>query len=172
MRSRRSEWHDGPMHRAVAILSFDTNTADWVDFDVTLCAAHDEYNPFSAHGLKSGLGHKDVQLISIGLAQLSDSALRNWSLRSEADVEVTLRKAMSAFQAFGLPLLERISSLEGIISVFGEKGESYGFKPRSWALGRLGKKEEATKVVRAAIADAPHQKAKEHAESWLAQIDG
>lgn len=172
MRSRRSERHDGPMHRAVATLSFETNTAEWVEFDVTLCAAHDEYNPFSAHGLKSGLGHKDVQLISIGLAQLSDSALRSWSLKSEADVEVVLPQAISAFQTFGLPLLERISSLEGIVGVFAEKGESYGFKPRSWALGQLGKKAEATKVVRSAIANAPHQKAREHAELWLAQIDG
>lgn len=98
MRSRRSEWHYGPMHRAVAVISFDTNTTDWVEFDVTLCAAHDEYNPFKANGLKSGFAHKDVQLISIGLAQLSDSALRAWSLRSDVDVEVVLHKVMLAFQ--------------------------------------------------------------------------
>lgn len=172
MRSRRSERHDLPMHRAVGLLSFNTNSADWVDFDVTLHAAHDEYNPFSAYGLKSGLGHKDVQLITIGLAELSDSTLRNWSLKSQADADEVFRSVMVAFEAVGLPLLNRIGSLEGVVGVFSEKGPSYGFKPRSWALRRLGEKEEAIKVVQAAIAAAPHQKAKEHAESWLAQIDG
>jgi hypothetical protein len=160
------------MHRAVALLSFDTNSVDWVDFDVTLHVAHDEYNPYRGLGLKVGLGHKDVQLISIGLAQLSDSRLRNWTIKSQDDVVVVSREVMVAFEILGLPLLARIADLEGIVGVYATRGPSNGYKPRSWALGRLGRREEALAVVQAAIAQAPHQKAKEHAESWLAQIDG
>lgn len=165
LRSSRSERHDPPMHRAAALLSFNTNTADWVDFDITLSASHDEFNPYKAMGVKPGLGHKDVQLISLGLSQIADPKRHNWSLRSESEVPSITQQVEEAFFQFGLPLLERMASLEGIVSLYAARGESFGFQPRSWALIKLGARDEAIKVTKAAIAAAPHDKARDHATS-------
>jgi hypothetical protein len=159
------------MHRAVALRSSPTNTHDQIDFDITLLAAHDKYNPYSAHGLKSGLGHKDVSLIAWDLAQLADRSRRGWTLRSEADVAEVTQQVEDAFRHFGLPLLQRMASLEGIVSLYAERGESAGFMPRSWALLQLGKRTEALSVIQAEIAKATSPRAKERAFEWLARID-
>jgi hypothetical protein len=172
LRSKRSERHDPPMHSAVALLSFSTNTADWVDFDITICATHEEYTPYKGIGIKSGLGHKDVQLISWGLSQIADPKRHNWSLRSESEVLTVTQQVWDAFFQYGLPLLERMSSLEGIVSLYAERGDSYGFQPRSWALIKLGARDEAIEVTKAAIAAAPHDNARNRATLWLAQIGG
>jgi hypothetical protein len=171
LRSSRSEQHTPPFHRALALRSQPWNTAESVDFDLEIVVAHDDYNPYKANGLKVGLGGQDVSLLSWGLAQIQNSSRRYWTLNSDADLEAVEGQVRMAIEKHAIPILRRTETLEGLVSLYAERGPSAGYKPHSWALLKMGNIGAARSVVQAAIDTAPHEKAQLHAQQWLASID-
>jgi hypothetical protein len=142
-----------------------------VDFDLEIVVAHDEFNPYKANGLKVGLGAQDVSLLSWGLAQIQHSSRRYWTLNSDTDVEAVEGQLRMAIENHAIPILLRTETLEDLVSLYAERGPSAGYKPRSWALMKMGDIQAARSVVRAAIDNAPHERAQLHAQQWLASID-
>jgi hypothetical protein len=171
LRSFRSEQHAPPFHRALVLRSQPWNSAESVDFDLEIVVAHDDYNPYRANGLKVGLGGQDVSLLSWGLAQIHDSSRRYWTLSSDVNLEAVEVQLRVAIENHAIPILRQTETLEGLVSAYAERGPSAGYKPRSWALMKMGDIEAARGVVRAAIENAPHEKARLHAQQWLVNID-
>jgi len=170
LRTGRSELRTPPIRRATLLLSSRWNSASSVRFDIHVKVAHDDYNPWVRTGLRSGVGLKDVGLLEWGLAELAGIPRRMWSLDASTNVATTEAQIRDVFARFGIPLLERMATLEGVVSLYAERGPSAGCIPRSWALLQLGRREEALQVVEAEVSEAPHEKARSFALALLERI--
>ena len=170
LRSNRSEIRTPPITRAVLLLSSRWNESTQVRFDVRLKVAHDKYNPWAQSGARSGVGLKDVGLLEWGVAGLAGVPRQMWMIDASTDKAGLEAQIRDAFCQFGLPLLDRMSTLEGVVSLYAERGCSAGYIPRSWALLQLGRRDEAIQVVEAEVDMAPHEKAKSFAEALLNRI--
>ena len=169
-RAGRSELRTPPILRAVLLRSSRWNTANRVRFDVNLKVAHDDYNPWTRIGARAGTGLKDVGLIDLGLAALAGVPGKMWTLDASANVTAVEGQVRDALERIGLPILNRMETLEGIVSLYAERGPAAGCVPRSWALVQLGRREEALKVVEAEMQQAPHEKARSFASALLERI--
>jgi len=142
---------------SIVLESSTWNTVLRSDFGISLVAAHQIYGR--------------NMLVNIPLRRQADPPLQRWTMNEENRVEVS-HAVRQAFTCVALPLLERMSTLEGLVSVCADFGPFRFFEARSWCLRRLGRDAEAQQVVRDAIDHAPHDGARQHAERLLLTFSG
>jgi len=172
LRGLRSESHSPPLQRCLVVHSQPSNTTEHVDFDLLITIAHDQYRPNARHGVRPGLGLHDEALLSLSLCRMADKGAAYWSLADTRDDDVVEAAVHRAVENYAAPIFDRTRTVEGVCDLILELCEVRAYKPRSWALDRLGERHAALDAIKAAFDSAPNENARRIAAEWLATFDG
>jgi len=129
---------------------------DTIYFGIELSAAH------ASAPLPHGV-------LSIGLSSYAKNVQR-WQLEYGAPAEPLLGRIGDQFSTTGLSLLQRMSSLEGLVGVYpllDPLRYRAFYQGQVWCLNELGRRDEAAEVIRQVIAQAPNPRFRSAAELFL-----
>ncbi len=129
---------------------------DTVYFGIELAASH------AAASLPNGL-------LSIGLSSYAENVQR-WKLEYGEPAEPLLEKITALFSKTGLNLLQRMSSLDGLVELYplldAMRYRAF-YRGQVWCLNELGRRNQAADVIRQVIAQAPNPRFRTAAELVL-----
>ena len=101
---------------------------------------------------------------------MSDQGKAFWSLDVAHEIEAVEAEVRRAVENYAVPSLEKASNLEGVLDLIAECGGVRAFKAHSWVLDRLGNRQAAIEVVKAAADEATDAKARARAVDWLTRF--
>lgn len=155
-RARRSErtTSDG-LALLVALESSTWNTAEHVDLGIDLQARHPAY--------LGGL------LMNIGLRRYVDPPKQRWTVDRENSADAVSNAVAQAFSRVAVPLLEQMSTFDGLATLCAGFGPVRFYESHCWCLLRVGKSQQAMQVLKDAVLHAPHEGVKNHALHLLQQ---
>jgi hypothetical protein len=111
-------------------------------FGFELCAMHPSFD-------------KKQTLIILDLPRHSEKFQR-WTYEYGAPTDDLFTRIKLLFSQTGLPLLERMCTLESLAELFTELDSVWHYRGHAWCLDSLDRPDEATQVVERAISRAPH----------------
>lgn len=166
-RSSRSERAIGKLHQCVACFSSRFNSADEVKFTLEVRLNHEDYfHLFRPRVTFSGMGESLAPLWHGRPKNLANAGVKWWQYKKGSDIEGILVEIGKTWQHELLPLIQQMSTLEGLIDYC--RAEPYwdAFQPLSWALSHSDRANEARDVIAGAISNAPHENARQFAIQW------